>query len=90
MCLLKNFRKEGCEKELAQIEKDLEKLNKAYIFVDRSVWAYFINKFPLITHLTLDLPSKNLSHYISFQKSLKSWNDSLDNWDIEGPFKVFE
>jgi len=29
-------RKEGCEKELTQIEKDLEKLNKAYIFVDKS------------------------------------------------------
>ena len=28
------FRKERCEKELAQIEKDLEKLNKDYIFVD--------------------------------------------------------
>jgi len=28
------FRKENCEKELAQIEKDLEKLNKTYILVD--------------------------------------------------------
>jgi len=28
------YRKEECEKQLAQIEKDLEKLNKAYIFVD--------------------------------------------------------
>jgi len=27
-------KKEDCEKQLAQIEKDLEKLNKAYIFVD--------------------------------------------------------
>jgi len=27
-------KKEECEKQLAQIEKDLEKLNKAYIFVD--------------------------------------------------------
>jgi len=27
-------KKEDCERELAQIEKDLEKLNKAYIFVD--------------------------------------------------------
>jgi RPA family protein len=26
--------KERCEHELAQIEKDLEKLNKTYIFVD--------------------------------------------------------
>jgi len=27
-------RKEDCERELAQIEKDMAKLNKAYIFVD--------------------------------------------------------
>lgn len=27
-------RKEGCEKELAQLEKDMEKLDKQYIFVD--------------------------------------------------------
>jgi len=27
-------KKEECEKELAQIEKDLAKLNKGYIFVD--------------------------------------------------------
>jgi hypothetical protein len=30
----KNCRKENCEKELAQIEKDLGKLSKNYIFVD--------------------------------------------------------
>ena len=30
-----NFlRKEECEKELAQLEKDIQKLNKMYIFVD--------------------------------------------------------
>jgi hypothetical protein len=28
------FRKEGCEKEMAQIEKDIEKLNKQIVFVD--------------------------------------------------------
>jgi ribosome recycling factor len=27
-------KKEGCEAELKQIEKDIEKLQKAYIFVD--------------------------------------------------------
>lgn len=27
-------KKENCEKELSQIEKDLDKLNKQYIFVD--------------------------------------------------------
>ena len=27
-------KKERCEKELAQIEKDLEKLNKPYVFID--------------------------------------------------------
>jgi len=27
-------KKERCEKELIQLEKDLEKLNKGYIFVD--------------------------------------------------------
>ena len=31
---LKIFRKETCEKELAQIEKDLEKLNKIHCFID--------------------------------------------------------
>lgn len=29
-------RKEKCEKELAQIERDLDKLNKQFIFVDMS------------------------------------------------------
>ena len=32
---LKN-KKEGCEKELADLEKDIEKLSKGYIFVDAS------------------------------------------------------
>jgi predicted GTPase len=27
-------KKESCEEELKQLEKDIEKLNKAYIFVD--------------------------------------------------------
>eukprot|EP00828_Plagiopyla_frontata_P043008 TRINITY_DN6595_c0_g1_i2.p1 TRINITY_DN6595_c0_g1~~TRINITY_DN6595_c0_g1_i2.p1 ORF type:complete len:263 (+),score=36.99 TRINITY_DN6595_c0_g1_i2:101-790(+) len=27
-------KKEGCEKELAQLEKDIERLNKQYVFVD--------------------------------------------------------
>jgi len=27
-------KKEGCEAELAQLEKDIEKLSKNYIFVD--------------------------------------------------------
>ena len=27
-------RKEDCEKQLAQIESDIKKLNKAYVFVD--------------------------------------------------------
>jgi hypothetical protein len=31
-----------CEKELLQIEKDLEKLNKQYIFVDNSWYIKFI------------------------------------------------
>lgn len=30
------YRKENCEKELTQIEKDLEKLNKGLVFVDAS------------------------------------------------------
>ena len=30
----KKNRKEACEHQLAQIEKDIEKLQKAYIFVD--------------------------------------------------------
>ena len=33
---LLNYRKEECEKELSQIEKDLEKLNKPYICVSTS------------------------------------------------------
>ena len=28
--------KEDCEKELKQVEKDLEKLNKQFIFVDNN------------------------------------------------------
>ena len=34
MKILDFFRKEEYEKELSQIEKDIEKLNKGYIFVD--------------------------------------------------------
>lgn len=34
----KKVRKEKCEGELAQIEKDIEKLQKAYIFVDAAAY----------------------------------------------------
>lgn len=33
-------KKESCEKELAQLEKDIEKLSKNYIFVDTMQSAY--------------------------------------------------
>ena len=33
-------KKENCEKELAQLEKDIAKLSKNYIFVDTTQMAY--------------------------------------------------
>ena len=32
----------NCEKELTLLEKDIEKLNKPYIFVDHNIWLNFI------------------------------------------------
>lgn len=36
-------KKENCERELAQLEKDIAKLSKNYIFVDTQMAAYWIN-----------------------------------------------
>jgi len=33
-------KKENCERELAQLEKDIEKLSKNFIFVDTTVGVY--------------------------------------------------
>lgn len=33
-------KKESCEKELAQLEKDIAKLSKNFIFVDTTQYAY--------------------------------------------------
>ena len=41
------IRKEECEKILGQLEKDMEKLNKKFIYVDTRLW-YFIKYFCLI------------------------------------------
>ena len=37
----KKNKKENCEKQLAQLEKDIQKLSKNYIFVDTTGPSYF-------------------------------------------------
>ncbi len=39
----KKARKENCEKELAQLEKDIQKLSKNYIFVDTTTGGFYWN-----------------------------------------------
>ena len=37
----KKNKKENCERQLAQLEKDIQKLSKNYIFVDTTAPSYF-------------------------------------------------